>query len=225
MPELIFVGTSHIAAQSITTIKKAFLTHKPNIIAIELDAQRLQALLTKQKPSYSLAHIKTIGFTGYLFAVIGGLLQRKLGKMVGIDPGADMKQAALLAQHNNLPLLLIDRPITLTLQRLSKMMTRKEKWRLVGDILFGRFRKQGKIHIDLSKLPEEEIIVTLLTQLKERYPSFYTVLVHERNHYMTKQIFTIAKQNPDKKILVVVGAGHLKGIQEILSSLQTKHNA
>jgi pheromone shutdown-related protein TraB len=223
MAHIILLGTSHIAEQSIKQLKKAVKEQDPDIIAVELDKQRLQALMTNQKPNYSPSMIRHIGLKGYLFALIGGFFQRKMGRMVGIQPGADMKTAAMLAQQHKKQLFLIDRDITVTLRRLSKTITRKEKWRFITDILFGKFKKQPKIKIDLKNIPESQLIITLLEQLKERYPSFYNVLVEERNHYMARQLIAAAQHNQGKTILAVVGAGHVKGMQEIFSTA-AKHS-
>ena len=135
--------------------------------------------------------------------------------MVGMNPGADMLSAVKLAQKNNIPLLLIDQPITITLRRLSKKLTRKEKWTIFTDILFGWAKKQPKVAIDLREVPQDELIVKLINQMKGRYPTFYHVLVHERNVYMTKRLIAAAAQNQDKHILAVVGAGHKEGMIDL----------
>ena len=46
---LIIIGTSHIAKQSLKEVKKAIEEEKPDIIAIELDRKRLMALASKKK--------------------------------------------------------------------------------------------------------------------------------------------------------------------------------
>ena len=212
-----FIATSHIAKESVAEIKKAFLDYKPDIIAIELDKRRLHALLTNQKPSYSPAQIPIIGIKGYLFAVIGGLLQRRLGRLVDMQPGADMLQAALLAKNNHLPLFLLDREISITLKRLSKI-TFKEKMRFLQDLFFGWATKQ-KVRINLHQVPKKDLIAQLLHQLKNRYPTLHKVLLEERNIFMAKRLAAAMMSNPDKKFLVVLGAGHLEGVQQEFASI------
>ncbi len=214
MNNVTFVATSHIAATSVKEIKQAFFDTKPDFIAVELDKRRLHALLTNAKPSYSPAQIPQIGVKGYLFAVIGGYLQRKLGRIVGIQPGADMRQAAILAKNNELPILLLDQDITITLSKLSKQITFKEKMRFVSDLLFGWVKKQQRIKIDLKKVPPKELITKLLEQLKGRYPTLYKVLLSDRNHFMAKRLAGAVASNPDKKFLVVIGAGHEQGMRK-----------
>jgi len=55
-------------------------------------------------------------------------------------------------------------------------------------------------------------------ELRHKFPTIYNVLVRERNEYMAKQIHLLISENPDKKILVVVGAGHVRGLQQIFAA-------
>ena len=79
-----FIGTSHIAQESIYKIKNYIENEKPDIVAIELDHQRAHALVHDEHRSLSLGDIRRLGAKGYLFAKLGQYLQQKLGRMVGI---------------------------------------------------------------------------------------------------------------------------------------------
>ena len=228
MRHIILLGTSHVAQQSVKAINEAFTQHKPDAIAVELDRQRLVALLTNAKPDYHPRNIKRLGLTGYLFALIGGFLQQKIGRSLGLQPGSDMKTAALLAQHHQKKLLLIDQPITTTLHHLSKQLTWKEKRRFLFDLFCGwcqSKKHRQTMRLDLSHVPPEQLITTLITHLKKRYPTFYRVLIEERNHYMSRKILHFIKNNPDTTLLVIIGAGHLEGVREILKRTQEAHRA
>ncbi|MFA5796716.1 MAG: TraB/GumN family protein [Candidatus Woesearchaeota archaeon] len=200
------IGTSHIAQESIILITKEFSSYNPDIICVELDHGRLHALLTNAKPDYSLRGIKKYGLQGYLFAIIAGFIQRKLGNVVGIKPGSDMLCAVNLARNNGKQLELIDQDIEITLKRFSKAFTFKEKMRIVWDIIRSPFSK--KMRMDLSKIPKEELIHTMMEQLHVRYPSLYRVLIEERNYVMAKNIYRIMNTHYDKKIMIILGAGH-----------------
>lgn len=220
MPQIHIIGTSHISDDSVKQIKKEFLNIKPDIIAIELDKNRLNNLLNAKPEDKNkmlpLSAIKQIGLTGYLFATIGKLAQKKLGNIVGTNPGQDMKQGAILARNNKLQLLLLDQDLRLTLKKLSQTMKGKEKRRIIYDIFFSWINKKNKqnIKIDLSKIPKDELIITLLKQTKKRYPSLYKTLVHDRNTYMAKNLALCCLKNPEAKILVIIGAGHKEGLLE-----------
>jgi pheromone shutdown-related protein TraB len=218
------VGTSHISKQSIEIIKKTFLEFHPDVIAVELDEGRLYGLLhpNKNKNIFSLSLIKEIGITGYLFAIIGKFVQKKLGSIVKMDPGADMLFGVNLANNNNLELELIDRDIQITLKRFSKYFTFKEKMRLFGDFFKGIFSKKHRIIIDIKNIPEQELINTLIKQVKDSYPGIYKTLIDERNHFMSKKLITLSKKNPTKKYLVIVGAGHKVEMEKLLLEYNKK---
>ena len=216
------IGTSHIAAQSINEIKTAVKTDKPDIIAVELDFQRASALMAEQKNKVKLSDILKIGVKSYLFVKIGQYVQQKLGQMVGVSPGSEMKTALELARKEKLEIALIDQPIQTTLKNFSKELTWKEKFRFIGDIFKGLFFKKkqmkelGLEDFDLSKVPPEEVIEKMMTTLKKRYPNVYKTLVADRNRYMVKKLVKLLRTNPQKKILVIVGAGHKQGMEELL---------
>jgi len=225
MTFLHIVGTSHIAKKAQKDIKQAVLKHNPDIITVELDPERLYALQNKNKPNYSPLLIRKVGFLGYIFAVVGSIIQRKLGSFVGVQPGAEMLYATKIAQEEKKQLALIDQPLHTTLSRLSKKVPFREKMRLAGDLIKGLvFRKRKVMKISLDETPEQELVVTLLKYMKERYPFLHKVLVEERNTYMARNIIKIHEKNPDKIILAVLGAGHVPHFQEELNSIQRRRD-
>ena len=222
MDNLKIIGTSHIAKQSVNEIKAAVSSWKPEIIALELDLQRAAALMSKQKNKVTLAMIIQIGVKGYVFAKIGQFVQQKLGKMVGVSPGSEMKAALMLARKEKLEVAFIDQPIRITLKNFSKYLSWKEKfrffWDLVKGLLFPRKQMQemGLDKFDLTKVPGKEVVKKLVNQMRKRYPNVYKALVSDRNKYMVKNIIKILRKNPGKKILVVIGAGHEEGMRKLL---------
>ncbi len=210
------IGTSHIAQQSLDEIERAFQQHKPDIVAVELDRKRLHALLSDERASPNLSAIGKVGLKGYLFAVIGGFLQRKLGNIVGVKPGSEMKLAVELAKKMSTKIALIDQDIEITLKKFSIRITWREKFRFVVDVFNSLlFKKKvlaelgiGQDALDLSKVPGKELVKRLILQLKKRYPNVYDVLVDERNKIMANNISKLIHKFPDENILVVIGAGH-----------------
>lgn len=218
------IGTSHISSESVQEIKQEFLRFQPDQICVELDTQRLYALLHPNEKPNNIALLQQLGIGGFVFAYIARKAQKKLGKIVGMQPGSDMLFAVELAKNNKLTLQLIDRHIQKTIKRLIKKITLKEKWRFVKDIFTALFLKksQPKVKIDLDKVPSNELIDVLLVQLQERYPSLHKVLVDERNHYMAKQLVVLLKKFPEKKFMAVVGAGHKKEMEKLLEFYNKK---
>lgn len=224
------VGTSHIAEESVNKVTRIIKKHDEAIVAVELDTMRLQALLSKQQAtSFSLRDITKVGVTGFVFAIIGSYVTRKLAKVVNQEPGADMLAAVKAAQEKKHQIALIDQPIQKTLKRFSEEVTWKEKGKALIDILQAIFfqksqlKKFGINHLDLTKVPAKTIIKKLIDHLKIRYPNVYKVLIAERNKYMVKKLVTIALNHPDKLIIAVVGAGHEEGMEKLLKSVQIRY--
>ena len=225
MDKITLIGTSHISKESVTEIKQFISENKPDIVALELDLQRANALLHEQKNKINLLLIRQIGVKGYIFAKVGQTIQQKLGKMVKMSPGSEMKTALKLAHQNKLQIALIDQPIQITLKNFSKSLTWKEKFRFLGDIFKSIFFPKRAIselgiqNLDLSKVPKSEVIEKLIGQLKKRYPSIHKSLVADRNRYMVKQLIKIKKSYPEKEVLAIVGAGHKKEMQKMLNKV------
>jgi len=208
---LILIGTSHIAKQSMDEVKLAIETEKPNLVALELDKKRLTALLSKnkEKQKVSVYNIRRIGFKAFFFTLIASWIQQKLGKHVGIMPGSEMKTAIRLAKKNKIKVALIDQDIEITLKKFSKSLTWKEKWNFVVDLFNGFvLRKKQVENFDLTKVPEKKLIKKMVGIVKKRYPNIYKVLVEDRNKIMSKNLIMLMKKHPEEKILAVVGAGH-----------------
>ena len=204
---LVIIGSSHIAAESIKEVKKAVKEENPDIIALELDKKRYYALLSKKKSKFSFSDIRRVGLKGFIFAVIGAWAEKKLGEYVGISPGAEMITAIRLAKENKKQIAFIDQDIEITLRRFSDELTWKEKWSFVVDIIKAPFEKK-KIRFDLRTVPSKKIIKELIEQVKHRYPNVYKVLIDERNKIMAANLSKLIASHPDKKIVAVVGAGH-----------------
>ena len=225
---LIIIGTSHIAKQSVQEVKEAIEDNKPAIVAVELDPNRYYSLKSAKKTKIRLKDIFTLGIVGFAFALLGKWAQEKLGKLVGVMPGTEMLTALRAAQKNNATIRLIDQDIFITLKRLSKEITLKEKLRFFLDILKSIFfrkremRRLGIENLDLTKVPSKEVVKKLTKEFRKSYPNAYKVLVTERNHVMAKRLARIMEESLGKKIVAVVGAGHEEEIVALVKSYEKK---
>lgn len=222
------IGTSHIASQSIKDIDEYVVLHLPDIVAVELDKGRLHSLFSKTKEKKGLppiSMIKRIGLVGYLFLIMGSFFQKRLGKIVRIEPGADMKQAVMSAKDHDLKVALIDQNIEKTLAKLSKSFTFKEFLKIIKEVflaMFNRNKKVKNVNFDLKKVPDDKTIEMMIEMIKGIYPSFYNVLIDDRNKIMARKLILLSKKYPEKEILAVVGAGHKKGMLEYLKKYEHK---
>ncbi len=213
---LIIIGTSHIAKESLIEVENTIKEQKPDIIALELDKKRYHGLLYNKKGPIKLSQIKEIGIKGFLFSLIGAFVEKKLGEYVGVAPGSEMITAIRLARKDKIGIALIDQDIDITLKRFSKTLTWKEKWNFVVDIVKGLIFRKKEVDFDLTKVPSKKVIDILIKKVKNRYPNIYKVLIEERNQVMAAKLNQLITKNPDKKILAIVGAGHEEAIINLI---------
>lgn len=209
---LTIIGTSHIAQESIDQVISIIQKETPDIIALELDYPRFKKLKSNKKEKFSIKDIN-------LLNIIGAYIEKKLGEKVGVSPGAEMKTAINLAKKNNIQIVLIDQDIRITLKKLKKQITLKEKLKFIYDIIKAPITKNN-LTIDLTKVPEKKFINKLLKIVKKRYPSVYNVLVEERNKLMAEKLASLMSTN--KKIVAVLGAGHEEGITKLIKCYSQK---
>ncbi len=209
--EVVLVGTAHISKESITLVEKTIEEERPDAIGVELDKDRLYQLLSGKKwQETNLVEIIQTGKT-YLFLlnVLLSNLQRQLGKNVGVAPGADMLAALKLAQAKQVPVQLLDRDVRVTLKRAFHEMKLMEKLKLGAGLVQGFFGGGEKITIEkIEELKREDLINNLMKEMGKQFPSIKRVLVDERDSFISEMI----RKGPGKKIVAVVGAGHLEGI-------------
>jgi pheromone shutdown-related protein TraB len=219
---LTLIGTSHIARESINEIKSFIEEQKPEIVALELDKNRFLTLTSKKKQKTDFFAAARIGLNGLVFLVLGQWAQKALGKLVGVKPGSEMLTAIKLAKKHGLAIALIDQDIQVTLKRFSTTLPLKERIKVLIDIIKGvlfrenELKKMGIPAIDLTRVPDEVVVQQLIGLVRQRYPNIYRVLVEERNVVMARNLASIMKANPDKKILAVIGAGHEADLMELI---------
>lgn len=219
---IILLGTSHVAKQSAKEIEEVIEKYNPEVVGIELDIDRLKSLFSEDKKANSKrrrnrALIREVGFSGYIFAMIAGFVQDRVGKSLNIEPGVDMKTAFIKSRDKKIATSLIDINIKLTLRKLSKLSFRR-KVSMFSSLFFKSFKKEyrNKLNFDVKKgVPDDKIIEQMLDIVRVEVPDLYKILIEDRNVYMSKRLLDLREKH-DGVILAVVGAGHLKGMKQYL---------
>lgn len=198
-------GTSHVSKESLELIEEKLEAHDPDIVALELDPIRLNALLTGDDTN-----------DGPLFLKLVKKFQESVGSKTGVMPGDEMLYAYRKSVEDGREVALIDQDIRITVDRL-KHVSRKEKARAVieavgGLLMPGRF--------DIHSIPEDQLINQLLEELEDRFPQLHRVLVEERNRVMADYLKSLKANNPDSEIVAFVGAGHRQKLEEMLEPQQ-----
>lgn len=215
--EIILVGTAHISKESVILVEKTIEEEQPDFIGVELDNERLHQLISGKKwEEMDIINIIKSG-KGYLFLlnILLSNMQKQLGEVVGVKPGSEMLAAIKKSSEIKKPISLLDRDIKITLKRAFVLMTLREKIKLGIGIIGGIFKGSSGEKINAEKIEElkkDDLINKLMKELGKQMPSIKKVLVDERDEYIAEMIRKI----PGKKIVAVVGAGHLNGIIEIL---------
>jgi len=217
---LYILGTSHVSQKSVDDVEDFILNNKPDIVAIELDKKRFYALTHELKASFR--NIFSLGVKSYLINVFGAYFEKKIGKIVGVSPGSEMKKAIELAKKNNIRLSLIDQDINITLKKLSKAITIGVIFKFIGEIIGSiLFKKRIIGPFDIRKVPPQDVINDILKYVKEKYLKIYVVLIEERNEVMAKNLYKLINKYSDKKIFAIVGAGHEFEIINIIKRIET----
>ncbi len=215
--DVILIGTAHISKESVEEVKKAIEKYKPDIVAVELCKRRHDAITKKDQwentPITSL--LKSNNAYLMLAQTFLSSIQRRLGKEYGVEPGSEMIAALNEAKKHNLKVALVDRDISITLKRAWKKMGIREKFRLTWEFLKAilGYDEEELEELDLKELMNQDMISSMMEEFGEIAPSASTVLIHERDEYIAKKILDESKKG---KVVAVVGAGHLKGIQKHL---------
>ena len=218
-PNLRLLGTAHISTKSVEAVKQQIEDYKPDVVAVELCKSRYDSLITGRRLDKE-GLLKVIKEGKAPLVLLQSLLaaeQRKLGLDEGQQPGAELLEAVNLAETLGLQVELIDRDIQVTLRRAWRKMKFREKFKILFSMLG---EDDDDVEVDLDEILESRDILTdLMNELKEFSPGAGEVLIDERDEYLAQNILNI---DSNKKILAVVGAGHLSGIERCLVSEQTK---
>ncbi|MCX8190488.1 MAG: TraB/GumN family protein [Candidatus Diapherotrites archaeon] len=212
---VVLVGTAHVSNESIKEVKETIIEEKPDCIALELDYARFAQLSEehKWKKTDVLTVIKQGKAYLLLFNLILSGMQRRIGRELGIKPGSEMLEAAKIAKEHNIRLAFVDRDIEITMRRTFATMSFFEKLRLFFELFLYIFGVGERLTPEkVEELKKDDVLSAVIKELSKQFPSIKKVIVDERDQYIAASISAIKA----KKIVAVVGAGHMKGIAENL---------
>lgn len=210
------VGTAHISQESVDLVQRVIGEELPDCVCLELDDKRYQALTEKQH--WQSLDLKTIIKNKQLSTLLVSLLmasyQKRLGGKLGVSPGAELLMAANTAKSLNIPIFLCDRDVRTTLRRAWKSTSLLKKNYLLASILMSVFDKSEISEEKLKELKQKDILTELMDEMGETLPDLKRVLIDERDIYLVEKI----KASPGKRIVAVVGAGHVSGMVQLFTT-------
>lgn len=216
------IGTAHVSQDSVDEVKEAILEECPEVVAIELDRGRYTRIMQDRAgievdDTISVSKIIKEDKVGVFLATsILSYFQNKIGSNVEVAPGSEMIGAIEAAEEVGSKIVLIDRDINITLQRVLNKMTLREKLSFVFNCI-GAFITGDDEEISIEDLKKEDVIEEMMNEFKKISPGSYDALVNERDAYLARSILNIEEDH----IIAVVGAGHKKGINRYLDNPET----
>lgn len=209
--DIFLIGTAHISRASAETVKNFIIEEKPDSVCVELCQSRYQSITNpeKWKNMDIITIIKQKKALLLLVNLILSAFQKRLARQLGLNPGQEMIEAIKAAQENNINLVLADRDIQITFARIWKKLGFFGKFRLLFMLLLSIFSQEDISEEEIERLKSEDVLTAALNDLAVSFPRLKSSLIDERDQYLAEKI----KNAPGKKIVAVVGAGHIPGIK------------
>ena len=218
MAEIRIVGTAHVSQQSVDEVRAAIGEYTPDVVAIELDVSRFQALKRQAADPTVKDVLEVKNFNTLLVQWLLAYLQRKIGFDVGVEPGAEMKAAIEEAEKRGIAIALVDRDIRLTLLRFWNSLGFIEKIKMFWALVISIAEVDSGQQIDIESLKNQDVIDIVMEEFRKFSPNGARALIDERDAFIAHQLVLLKTQRPEGKILAIVGAGHRQGIAGYLDN-------
>ncbi len=197
------VGVGHVFAIS-ENVRSIILQRRPQVVCLELDPARYQALIHKE-------HSGNVPIQYKLLA----MFQDRIAGKFGTEVGGEMLAAASAAQEVGARLALIDMDASMVFARLWKKMSMKEKVHLLGGAFVGMFVSKKTVEQELDRY--ENNAESYIESMGAGFPTIKEVLIDERNGHMADRLVSLTAEHAN--IVAVVGDGHVPGILERLAGV------
>ena len=213
------LGTAHVSQASVEAVERAIESGRFDAVAVELDAQRLQALTNPDAlAKLDLVEVIRKGRVALFAANLAlAAYQRRLAEQLEIEPGAELKRAVVMANERNLPVHLIDREVGLTFKRASQRLGFFGKNKLVMGLGAGLFASEEVGEDEIEKLKQGDMLEASFGEFASESPALYETIIGERDRYMATRLREV-HDPAQREVLAVVGAGHLAGLARYLET-------
>jgi pheromone shutdown-related protein TraB len=218
--EITLLGTAHVSRQSAQDVRVAIETGTFDVVAVELCEPRYEGLVGEQDwRNLDLLQVIRSGRTGLVAAQLAlSAYQKRLADQLGVEPGAEMRAAIDGARVNDLALWLVDRNVGITLKRIIRGVPWYQRWTLVTGLV-ATFLTRSEVRAeDIESLKEGDVLEHTFTEFAEKSPRLFESLIAERDRYMAARLRELIAASRPKRVLVVIGAGHLRGLAAQLAA-------
>lgn len=211
---LTLLGTAHVSRTSAEKVKEFLDTGEFDAVAVELCPSRYNSIVDPDALArMDLFQVIREGKASMVAASLAlGAFQQRAAEQMGIEPGAEMRQAINSAQEAKLPVLLVDREVGITLKRIYRNVPWWRRMNLISGLLASVIAKQEVSEEEIERLKEGDILESTFAQFAEQEKDLFLPLIGERDEYMVARLKQEIEKHPHENILVVIGAGHLSGM-------------
>ncbi len=216
--KITILGTAHVSKASANAVRELIESNQFDVIAIELCNSRYSSIVNPN----SLADmdlfevIKTKKASMVAASLALGAYQRRLAEQFGVQPGEEMRVAIDLAQKKNLSLELIDRDVGITMKRLYGNIPWWRKLYVISGLIASVLTNEKVTEEEIEKLKTGDMLESTFAQFATSAYDLFSPLIAERDQYISARLRQLTNRQPGKRILAVVGAGHLAGIKQEL---------
>ena len=210
--EIILIGTAHISRESADLVDRVITEEKPDVVCVELCKARFEAIQQKDKwQEMDIVKVIRENRTALLLSQLLMMsLQKKIAERFNINPGEDMLRAISRAEESGAEVVLADREIRVTLLRTWRMMGLWSKMKFLSDMILSLFIGENITEENIEELKQHDVLDLALKSIGEKLPELKTTLIDERDQFLACSI----RNSQGRKIVAVVGAGHIPGIIE-----------
>jgi pheromone shutdown-related protein TraB len=209
--KITLIGTAHVSIESADLVQKVIEDEKPDMVCVELCESRYQSIM--QKSQWQNTNLLKVIKEKKAFLLLSNLMlayfQKKIGKKLGIRPGEEIVRAIQVAKSVGARIHLADRDIRTTLSRTWRCMGLWAKIKLLFQLVTSVGEMNNIKEADIEKMKKKDVLEMFLSEVGKSFPEIRRILIDERDQYLAHMIRTA----PGKKIVAVVGAGHVPGIQ------------
>ncbi|MDT8385450.1 MAG: TraB/GumN family protein [Gammaproteobacteria bacterium] len=208
------LGTAHVSRSSAEKVKQLIETGEYDAVAVELCPSRYNAIVDPDAlAKMDLFQVIRDGKASMVAASLAlGAFQQKAAEQMGIQPGAEMREAIDCAKAARLPVLLVDREVGTTLKRIYRNIPWWRRMNLVAGLVASVVSSEKVSEEEIERLKEGDILESTFSQFAEQEQDLFVPLIGERDHYMVARLQQEIAKHPHENLLVVIGAGHLAGM-------------
>ena len=219
--EYVLLGTAHVSRASMEAVKALIEREAFDAIAVELCESRARGIRDPEAfAKMDLFQVIRTGKAGMVFASLAlSSFQQRIAEQYGIEPGAEMKAAMREAEARGVPLWLVDREIGTTLNHAYRGVRFRDRLGIIGGLIASVFSSDAIDEAEIEKLKQGDILEGAFGEFARESKPLYEALIGERDRFMAARLREESSTAPAvKRVLVVIGAGHLAGIERELGA-------